>query len=297
MARQPPDDLPPTGGTGPAVSARAPAAVVPRLAPRWLDPSFPPLNDDLDARVVLDARDALWRPSPVAGIEVRVLELIGGRRPRASAQLRLAPGREAASLGATTDVEMLVQAGELEAGPNVWPAGLYVRLPANGEERFDELVLRAVGDAPPDVGSAAPSGALLYVATGHIAPSDTEQRRIDMHDARRWLPGPVQGTEVLPLHGHGSGNVMLIRWLGAVAFRPNLDPLGEEVLVLEGRLHDAEGEYTAGTWIRNPIPAWQSWSADPGTVAYYKNGHFATRPEVGSPPVRARADARGRDRG
>ena len=89
---------------------------------------------------------------------------------------------------------------------------------------------------------------------------------------------------MLPLHGHGSGNVMLIRWLGAVAFRPRLDPLGEEVLVLEGRLHDADGTYPAGSWIRNPVPAWQSWSGDAGTLVYYKNGHFATAPDESSLP-------------
>jgi len=274
MARRSPSDgSPPLGGTD-SPPARA---GMPGLPP-WVDPTHPPLHGDFSVRIVLAAADAVWQPSSLPGIEVRLLELLPGDLPRASAQLRLAAGVEHGSLGAGADVELLVQAGEVDAIDSAWPAGVYARLPVGGEETFGSLTLHADRDA----------SALLYVAAGHIAPGDTEQRRIDTSDASRWLPGPVEGTEVLPLHGHGSGNVMLIRWLGAVAFRPRLDPLGEEVLVLEGCLHDADGSYPAGSWIRNPVPAWQSWSADPGTLIYYKNGHFATPPDGGSLPFPTR---------
>ena len=240
--------------------------------PAWFDASLPPVNDDFTRRVVLADDAGVWRDTRHAGLEARVLEHIGGAEPRLAAQLRLAAGASSASLGDGIGTELLVQRGEVAAGANVWPSGLYVRLPAGHGERFDEIRLGSESGA----GDADGAGVLLYVASGHIAPTDGEARRIDTADDARWLPGPIEGVEVLPLHGHGSGNVMLIRWLGAVAFRTKLDPLGEEMLVLEGCLHDAEGDYPENTWIRNPVPAWQSWAGDPGTVVYYKNGHFAT---------------------
>ena len=119
--------------------------------------------------------------------------------------------------------------------------------------------------------------ALLYLAAGQMLNSDAEQRRMNTYDETRWLPGPAEGTEVMPLHGHGTGNVMLIRWTQRASFRPGLDPMGDEVLVLNGVLYDDDGDYPEGSWIRNPVEAWQSWSAEAGTVVYYKNGHFPTQ--------------------
>jgi len=263
------------------LAASAPPVIAP--LPDWFDPSLPPRHDDLAERVTLLPDEADWRPTRRAGLEMRVLEHLGGDAPRLTARLRLAREVRSAPLGDGAGIELLVQRGEIDAADSAWPAGLYARLPAAGEERFESLLLHAddaanEGDAD---GHGDGTSASLYLATGHIAPGDTEQRRIDTRERERWLPGPVTGTEVMPLHGHGSANVMLIRWLGPVAFRPNLDPLGEEVLVLEGCLHDAFGTYPGGSWIRNPVPAWQSWSGEAGTVVYYKNGHFATVAEDG----------------
>ena len=269
------------------MSDRLPAASV---LPGWFDPDLPPLHDDLSVRVVLPPSEENWQAATYPGLEMRLLEYSSGAAPRVSVQLRLAAGTESASLGASGDLELLVERGEIDctagADTDVWPARLYARLPVERDEGActATLSLRAEDDAAAE-GRRGPDAALVYLATGHIAPSDTERRRIDTTDPSRWLPGPVVGTEVMPLHGHGTSNVMMIRWLGAIAFRPRLDPLGEEVLVVAGCLHDADGDYPAGTWIRNPVPAWQSWSGDPGTLVYYKSGHFASAPDEESVPA------------
>lgn len=243
--------------------------------PAWFDSSYAaPLNDDMSERVVIPAAAAEWVPTTRPGISMQLLEFVAGPTPRVSAWLELNADYAAVSLGACTNQELLVIHGCLRAGSEQWRAGYYARLPSVGEERAEHLSFERCVDA----NDARPSRALAYVATGHIPASDTERRVIDTGDESRWLPGPVEGTEVLPLHGHGSGNVMLIRWLEAVAFQPRLDPLGEEVMVIEGCLHDADGTYPAGSWIRNPIPAWQAWAGDVGTIVYYKSGHFAIAP-------------------
>ena len=99
-------------------------------------------------------------------------------------------------------------------------------------------------------------------------------RHIDTLVADNWLPGPVEGTEVIPLHVYEGRSILLIRWSEAAWFKPQLDPQGEELFVIKGVVHDALGSYGVGSWIRNPIPAWQAWGGHPGTIAYYKNGHF-----------------------
>ncbi len=247
--------------------------------PWWLSAAMNPVNEDFSERVVSLPQYSLWRATEVNGIHLRVLEYIPGTKPRLTAQLRLDPEYSPAMLGDNPDLEILMQRGELESDAGVYPAGLYLRLPLTGDEHLQTLNLRCL---PGKSGTSASNDnakepALLYLAAGQMLISDAEQRRMNTYDESRWLPGPADGTEVMPLHGHGTGNVMLIRWTQRASFRPGLDPMGDEVLVLNGVLYDDDGDYPAGSWIRNPVEAWQSWSAEAGTVVYYKNGHFPTQ--------------------
>ena len=247
------------------------------LLPWWLAGELTAINSDFSQRVVQLPQDAQWLPTRIPGLELRVLESVPAECPRLTAQLRLDPEHSPAELGHNAGLELLIQRGEMETGMGVYPPGLYVRVPLIGEEPHQDLTLRCLSMS--DTTAATPEvPALLYMAAGQMPASDTEHRRLNTLDETRWLPGPVEGTDVMPLHGHGTGNVMLIRWHADVAFKPRLDPMGEELLVLTGTVQDSTGEYAAGSWIRNPVAAWQSWGADAGTVVYYKNGHFADPP-------------------
>jgi len=117
-------------------------------------------------------------------------------------------------------------------------------------------------------------GCCLFLKLGEMLDADQRERKTDTNDDALWLPGPVDHTEVMPLHMHDNRSVLLIRWSAPTWFKPQLDPHGEELFVLAGQLHDARGSYAAGSWIRNPVPAWQAWGGHPGTLVYYKNGHF-----------------------
>lgn len=248
--------------------------------PWWFTTEIPAVNDDFEQRVVCLPQHTRWHSTQIPGVELRLLEFIPGSRPRLTGQIRLSADHSPAVIADNPDLEILVQRGELESSMGVYPAGLYLRLPLSQDHHLQELTIRCT-ESPtlhngrvPTV-SGPEEAALLYLAAGQILTSDTEQRRISTNDPSRWLPGPADGTDVLPLHGHGTGNVMLIRWNTTTQIKPRLDPMGEEVLVLRGTLYDENGRYPAGSWIRNPVSSWQSWHADKGTVLYYKNGHFA----------------------
>ena len=250
----------------------APGSVV-EAVPDWLAGALAPVADDFDARVVRSPDGAAdeWRPAGPAGLEVRTLEcLTQAGSLRFTGQLRTAEGADPAGLGELRGAELLVQRGALELDGRARGAGTYLRLPRGARVAPDGDAARASGAPGPRLGP----GALAYLSIGQIEPTDSETRIIDTTDPTRWLDGPVDGVEVLALHGHRTGNVMLVRWSGPAAFRPKLDPSGEELLVLEGTLHDARGSYPAGSWLRTPVPAWQSWGGAPGTLVCYKSGHF-----------------------
>jgi anti-sigma factor ChrR (cupin superfamily) len=251
------------GPSTPSPHAKSP------VRPSWSGERLEPLNDDFERRIVLLPEHAHWRPTLIPGVELRVLEHVPSDRPRLSAQIRFSPGHQPISSGNLADLEILIQRGTLESTMGTYPQGTYHRMPDANHPTVQNLTFSSIAS------STQQTLSLIYIASGHMLETDVEARSINTLDASRWLPGPIENTDVLPLHGHGASNVMLIRWTGTAAFKPRLDPRGEEVLVLHGALYDSRGYYPAGTWIRNPIVAWQPWGAKTGTIIYYKNGHFA----------------------
>ncbi len=222
-----------------------------------------PVNNDLGRRIVLPGDERLWMPARLPGLEFRVFDFVDRQPPWVCGELRQSPGNHSEAIEFVTRgaVEAYLRHGRLDTEGVSAGAGGYVRLPPD-----HPAPVRLSGNAH------------IYVTVGQMLASDSEQRCIDSNREELWLPGPAAGTEVLALHGHGSYASLLLRWTAHAAFQPRLDPQGEEMLVLEGYLSDAWGDYGPDTWIRNPVEAWQTWSADAGTLVYYKSGHFAERP-------------------
>lgn len=61
----------------------------------------------------------------------------------------------------------------------------------------------------------------------------------------------------------------LVRYAPNAAFPEQVHGGGEELLVLEGSLHDAEGDYPQGTYARNPIgTAHAPWAGSSGCLLF-----------------------------
>ena len=50
------------------------------------------INDDFSARIVARAADATWKPSPLPGVDRRMLDRAGDEVARATSIVRYAPG-------------------------------------------------------------------------------------------------------------------------------------------------------------------------------------------------------------
>jgi anti-sigma factor ChrR (cupin superfamily) len=218
------------------------------------------LNHDFSQRVVLHTADLPWLASPMAGVERRMLDRIGGEVARATSIVRYAPGSRFSRHVHGGGEEYLVLEGVFsdEHGHN--PPGTYVRNPPGS------------GHAP-----YSEKGCTIVVKLWQFAATDTQPVRIDTR-AADWRPGLVEGLSVLSLHEHDGVSTALVRWVPHMRFHPHRHPGGEEILVLEGSLHDEEGDYPALTWLRNPRGSVHTpWAGPEGALIYVKVGHIGAR--------------------
>ena len=225
------------------------------------------LNDDFTQRVVSHAASAEWLPSPLPGVERRMLDRVGGEVARATSIVRYLPGARFARHVHGGGEEILVLEGVFSDERGDYPAGTYLRNPPGSAH------------AP-----FSREGCVLFVKLWQFAAQDLEPVRIDTREAP-WRQGLVPGLQVMPLHEHDGVSTALVRWAPDTVFNPHRHPGGEEILVLEGLFRDDAGDYPQGSWLRSP-----RWSQHApatgaeGALIYVKVGHLGAEflaPESG----------------
>jgi anti-sigma factor ChrR (cupin superfamily) len=214
------------------------------------------LHADLGQRAVLDTHALAWHPSPMEGVERRMLDRRGGEVARATSIVRYDAGSRFERHSHGGGEEILVLEGTFSDEHGVYPAGSYLRNPPGSSHApFSE------------------EGCTLLVKLRQMHPADRHRLVIDTRSST-WLPGLVRGLSVLPLHAHGSEHVALVRWAPATVFQPHGHPGGEEIFVLEGVFQDEHGTYPAGSWLRNPPGSIHSPWSEAGCTIWVKTGHL-----------------------
>lgn len=220
------------------------------------------INADFSQRVVIPGDAYDWVASPLPGVERVMLDRIGGEVARATSIVRYAPGSAFSEHIHGGGEEFLVLAGTFSDADGDYPVGSYVRNPIG------------TCHAPWSEG-----GCTIFVKLQQFAPDDTRQFAVDTRSAE-FQPGSVDGVTMLPLHVHGSEQVRLSRYAPGARFPHHDHPGGEEVLVIEGRLHDGQGEYGPGSWLRCPPGSDHTPWSDEGCLLYVKAGHL--NPPIGA---------------
>ncbi len=70
-----------------------------------------------------------------------------------------------------------------------------------------------------------------------------------------FIRSPVGGVNSIPLEREGAESgrtTSIVEYIACAASQSHSHPLGEEIFVLEGMFSDENGDYPAGTYIRNP---------------------------------------------
>lgn len=214
-------------------------------------------HDDFDQRVALDTTAMPWVDSPMANVQRKMLDRVGGEIARATSIVRYLPGSSFSAHGHGGGEEILVLDGVFSDEHGQYPAGTYLRNPPG------------TAHAP-----RSEQGCTLFVKLWQFTAGDTQSVCMDTTQAV-WYPGLVPGLSVLPLHEAQGINTALVRWAPNTQFNRHGHPGGEEILVLEGVFQDENGRYGTGSWLRSPrYSVHTPFTQDEGALIYVKTGHL-----------------------
>jgi quercetin dioxygenase-like cupin family protein len=215
------------------------------------------LNADFSRRVSIHSDALPWTPSPMAGVDRRMLDRIGDEVARATSIVRYAPGSMFSPHVHTGGEEFLVLEGTFEDEHGAFPAGSYIRNPPGSRH--------TPGSRP---------GCVLFVKLWQFDLADRTHVRMDTGKMR---PVPVRGrpgVSVTPLFDDGREDVRIEHWEPGACVTMDL-PGGAELLVLEGGFEQAGEGFGPRSWLRLPVGhALEAMSLPEGARVWVKSGHL-----------------------
>lgn len=220
------------------------------------------LNADFSQRVAIHSADLDWIPSPMPGVDRRMLDRIGDEVARATSIVRYAPGSKFSAHTHTGGEEFIVLDGVFQDEHGDYPAGTYVRNPPTSAH--------TPGSEP---------GCTIFVKLWQFDLDDRTQFRKDMSAA---LASPVDGVATALLHKDSRETVTYSQLLPGASLTSS-EPGGIEILVIGGSLSEAGETFTKGGWLRLPDGEPLGIVAGPeGAKVWMKTGHlpFAKAPSI-----------------
>jgi hypothetical protein len=195
------------------------------------------LNADFARRAAVHAGRLEWTPSPVPGVDRRMLDRIGDEVARATSIVRYAPNSRFSPHTHGGGEEFLVLDGVFEDEHGVFPAGSYIRNPPTSSH--------TPGSGP---------GCTIFVKLWQFDSHDRTQLRLGAGSGGFAPAAGRPGVDVRPLFEDAHEQVRLERWVaGANIVLPV--PGGIELLVLDGGFTENGKFFEIQSWLRLPAGA------------------------------------------
>ncbi len=193
------------------------------------------LNADFTARALVHSSQIDWQPSPMPGVDRRMLDRIGDEVARATTIVRYAPQSRFSEHTHTGGEEFVVLEGVFSDQHGDFPAGSYVRNPPTSAH------------AP-----HSDAGCTIFVKLWQFQPEDRTHVVIDMNKMEYIPDASRPGVAVMPLFQDAFETVRAERWNAGADVSLDL-PDGGEFLVLEGALTEGGTHLEKGGWLRLPV--------------------------------------------
>lgn len=219
------------------------------------------INADFNQRAVVHAARMDWVPSPMAGVERRMLDRVGDEVARATSIVRYAPGSAFSPHTHDGGEEFLVLDGVFQDEHGDYPAGTYVRNPPTSRHT-----------------PQAKDGCVIFVKLHQFDPADRTFARIDTNRLGG-LPDPDRSqVTVSPLFEDARETVRMETISPNTALEIG-DADGLELLIVDGTANIDDEHYAPQSWLRLPPGDYAQMASGPTAVtAWVKRRHL--RPSV-----------------
>lgn len=213
------------------------------------------VNADLTLRASAHVATTPWTPSPMAGVERRMLDRMQAETGHATSFVRFAPESHFSPHVHDGGEEFLVLEGVFQDEHGDFPAGSYIRNPPTSSHT-----------------PGAAEGCVIFVKLWQFDPNDRTHVRVST-DKQAWLPaGP--GAEAKSLYKDAREDVRLERWAPGAQITLD-DPGGAEIVALSGSFDEAGETFATHSWLRSPAGRVAEATAGPdGATVWIKRGHL-----------------------
>lgn len=215
------------------------------------------INDDFTARAAVHADALDWVPSPMPGVERKMLDRVGGEVARATTIVRYAPGSHFSPHIHSGGEEFIVLDGVFQDEHGNYPAGSYVRNPPTSRH--------TPGSEP---------GCTIFVKLWQFDPRDRTHVLLNLFEKQ---PVPVEGqagVNATELFRDARETVRVEYW------HPDADIThenagGMEILCLKGGFEEGGETFAPLSWLRLPAGTpLNAQSSDIGAFLWVKEGHL-----------------------
>jgi len=214
------------------------------------------IRADFSEKAILRSGDEPWAASPQPGVERQMLDRIGGEIARATSLVHFAPGSFFPHHVHGGGEEFFVLDGMLEDENGRYPQGTYLRDPIGSEHT-----------------PFTKGGSTIFVKLWQFSKGDRARHVVDTN-ALPWQKGPGTGLATKELHTFDGVSTFLLRMEPGARWDHETHADGEEILVLEGQAADADGTYSARSWIRQPGGRESRVNSESGATLLVKTGHL-----------------------
>jgi len=212
------------------------------------------INSDFSVPVVLSTDLIPWQPSPMAGVDRRMLDRIGDEVARATSIVRYAAGSQFSRHVHEGGEEFLVLEGVFQDEHGDYGPGTYVRNPPT------------TAHTP-----GSEQGCIILVKLWQFDPTDRTQFRKQMEDH---LSAQVDGVATATLH-RDEREIVTYRHIDGGASFSSDAPGGIELFVIAGAILVAGEQLAQNTWIRLPPGSpLRAVAAPEGAKLWMKTGHL-----------------------
>lgn len=219
------------------------------------------INANFHLRAVAHTESLPWVPSPMAGVERRMLDRIGGEVARATTVVRYAPNSQFSAHLHGGGEEFLVLEGVFQDEHGDYPVGTYIRNPPQSSHKPGTV-----------------DGAIILVKLWQFDAADRTPVRVDTLTAT-----PVrlsEGVQSIPLHSDDRETVRLEFWSPHTPIEIRAHD-GLEVFVLQGQFQEGAESFTRHSWLRLPVGHdFLAMTGSEGARVWIKSGHLSIDPAI-----------------